>query len=174
MQDPKSPASIAPSSDDVVCYGTAFIVESGADWAHVEQPLPANRPQFGSAGFDSSFLSNCIRLLISIKSQPTEKWGDIVKQVAGMDHRSAIAVHVHACSASIRDLLATMTEDQAADLGAQLYRWRRGTTAAAHKDERQDRSVTIVKSLSILAKQARDSNLQLALRVEYRRRGNLS
>jgi hypothetical protein len=163
------------SSEDVLCFGIAFVAESDVDMARVEQPLPIQWAHHGSAMLDASFLSNFLRMLIVGKSSANADWSDALRQVAFSDHRSSTAVHIYACSPAVRDLLAELSDDQEAKLGEDLYRSRRRPRAAgADPDELATRFVALVKKLVLLAREARDRNFKLALRVEYRRRGNLS
>jgi hypothetical protein len=165
-----------PSSEDVLFFGTAFVAESDAVMTRVEEPLPVQCAHVESRILDASFLSNCLRMLIVARSAANADWSDALRQVACTGHCSSTAVHVYACSRAVRDLLAELSDEQGAKLGEDLYRSRRRRPQAADRD--QDRPekpfVTLVKDLVVLAREARDRNRNLALRVEYRRRGNLS
>lgn len=184
-----------PSLDDMVCYGTAFVAHSDRDWVNVEKPVPAERPQFGSAFLDMSFLSNCLIILVGMKSHADGNWTDAIKQVGVTDHRSSTAVHIYACSASFCDVLAALTEEQEDQIAREWYRLLRARqeetlqkmrgprldSAAGkhmakgeHHDSRVGSRITLVKQLLALARQAKVGNQKLMLRVEYRRRGSLS
>jgi hypothetical protein len=194
MKPGKSPVVEAPSLDDVVCYGTAFVARSDQDWVNVEKPVPAERPQFGSAFLDMSFLSNCLIILVGTKSHADGNWTDAIKQVGITDHRSSTAVHIYACSAPFCDVLAALTEEQEDQIAQEWYRLLRARQEEAlqkmrgprldsaagkhkakgeHHDSRVGPRVTLVKQLVALARQAKVGNQKLMLRVECRRRGNL-
>jgi hypothetical protein len=112
----------APSSDAVVCYGTVFVAQSDNDWVNVDKPAPVDRPQFGSANLDASFVSDCLKILVGMKWQPNGDWNDALKQVASTDHRASTAVHIYACSVPFRDVLATLTEEQEDHVAHEWYR----------------------------------------------------
>jgi hypothetical protein len=184
----------APSSDDVVCYGTVFVAQSASDWVNVEKPVPVERPQFGSASLDASFLSNCLKILVGMKWQANGDWNDALKQVASTDHRASTAVHIYACSVPFRDVLAALTEEQEDHVAHEWHRLLRARQEEALQKIRgprfdstavkrisQERQVeraspraTLVKQVVALARRANVGNQKLMLRVEYRRKGGLS
>jgi hypothetical protein len=165
-----------PSCEDVLCFGIAFVSESDEVMARAEQPLPVQWAHVESRMLDASFLSNCLRMLVVGRSAANADWSDALRQVACSDHHSSTAVHVYVCSLAVRDLLAELSGEQGAKLGEDLYRSRRRGPQAVGGDPDQPETsfVTLVKDLVVLAREARDRNHGLALRVEYRRRGNLS
>ena len=175
MTRTKSSMGKPSSSEDVLCFGIAFVAADVAA-AHVVEPLPIQWAHVGSPMLDASFLSNCLRMLIVGRSAANADWSDALRQVACSDHRSSTAVHVYVCSLAVRDLLAELSDEQAAKLGEDLYRSRRRRPLAAGGDPDTPAAlfVTLVKKLMLLARDARERNFNLALRVEYRRRGNLN
>jgi hypothetical protein len=168
MTLPKSSCSSSRASPRVTCYGTAFLSDSPVDAAALKRGIAADAPQFASPGLDVSFLANCGSLLNG-KTAPLDDPRTYFKRLAGTDFRLPKATHFYECSTELRDLLAALAPERAAEIATYWYTTHRPSrTKLPEPNGRMRRRLAILKNLAALAKGAMDSNKSLILRVEYR------
>jgi hypothetical protein len=132
-------------------------------------------PQFSSPRLDASFLINCGRLhaarllaggLATIETAPNA----YVKRVAGSDFRSLKGTVIYECSAELQGLLATLTPERAAEMATEWYGMYGPHKSKPPKSSgRTHIRLAILENLIVLAKQARDNQVTLMLRVDYRK-----
>jgi hypothetical protein len=168
MTPAKSSNSTPRVSPRIACYGTAFLADALFDTAALKRGIASDMPQFSSPRLDASFLINCGRLL-SGNVATMEAPSTYVKRVAGTDFRSPKAAVVYECSTELREQLAALTEQRAAEMATEWYRmYGPQKTKMAEPNGRSQRRLAIVKNLAALAQQAKDGHMVLMLRVEYR------
>jgi hypothetical protein len=175
MTSPNLPNSSPRASPRIVCYGTAFLADAPANAKLLTQRIAADVPQFSSPRLDASFLINCGRLhaarllaggLATIETAPN----DYVERVAGSDFRSPKGTVIYQCSTELQDLLAALTPKRAAELATEWYGMYEPPKAKSAKlDGRTQTRLAIIKNLAALAIQAKDRQMKLILRVDYRK-----
>jgi hypothetical protein len=154
-------------SPRIACYGTAFLASVGV--APLDQQVGPEIPQFSSPRLDASFLMNCARLLTGTDSTEDNRSPN-VKRVAGTDFRLKKATHFYECSVDLCDLLATLTEQRAAEMATDWYGKHRPTDAKVpDANGRTQRRLAILNNLASLARQVKAGHTILMLRVEYRK-----
>jgi hypothetical protein len=155
------------SSPRIACYGTAFLGGASVELTAFEQSIDPGVPQFSSPRLDASFIMNCARLLTGPQTPENHHTG--LKRVTGTDFRRSKSTHFYECSAELCELLATLTEQRAAEMALQWYGMHR--PAAVKMPEvngRTQRRSAILNHLASLARQAKAGRAILMLRVEYR------
>jgi hypothetical protein len=132
--------------------------------------VSAEVPQFSSPRLDASFLINCGRLLTG-KLETTEGApGTYIKRVAGSDFRSAKAMVLYECSTELLGMLAALTAERVAEMGAEWYSmYGPSKSKSAEANGRTHTQLAIINNLAELAKQAKGCESVLMLRVDYRK-----
>jgi hypothetical protein len=166
---PKPSNSGLRSSPRIACYGTAFLSDFPVDTAALKRGIAPDVPQFSSPRLDASFLMNCARLLTG--TDPTEdNRSPNSKRVGGTDFPLKKATHFYECSAELCDLLATLTEQRAAEMATDWYGKHRPTDPqVSEANGRTQRRLAMLNNLASLARQVKPSHTILMLRVEYRK-----
>jgi hypothetical protein len=118
---PKPSNSGLRSSPRVACYGTAFLSDSPVDAAALKRGIAPEIPQFSSPRLNASFLMNCARLLTGTDATPEDNPSPHLKRIAGTDFRLSKSTTFHESSAELCDLLATLTEQRAADMAVKWH-----------------------------------------------------
>jgi hypothetical protein len=126
-------------------------------------------PQFGSPRLDGSFLINCGRFLTGKTATMESAPSTYVKRVAGTDFHSPKAAVLYECSTELRELLAALTAECAAEMAAEWYNIYPKTKLAGLSGRTQVR-LSILNGLAALANQARIGQMTLMLRVDFRNR----
>jgi hypothetical protein len=174
MTASKSSDSRQRSSSRIACYGTAFLRDALTDAAVLKHGVALDMPQFSSPRMDASFLINCGRFLagrlLTGKVATAEDPSTHVKRVACTDFRSPKAAVIYECSTELRELLAALTGERAAEMAtdwSSLYGPQKAKPA--EPNGRTQRRLSILTILIDLAKRAKVGNKALMLRVEYRK-----
>jgi hypothetical protein len=166
---PKSSHSSRPSSPRIACYGTVFLANGPVDSAVLKRGIASDVPQFGSPRLDASFLINCGRFLTG-KVMTMDAPSTYVKRVAGTDFRSPTATVLYECSTELRELLAALTAERAAEMATDWYgMYGPAKTKLAEANGRTQRRLSILNNLAALAKQTKVGETHLMLRVDYRK-----
>jgi hypothetical protein len=133
------------------------------------QGIVPDAPQFSCPRLDASFLVNCGRFLAG-NVATMETPSTYVKRVAGTDFLSPKSTVFYECSAELCDLLATLTEERAAEMAQNWYGLNAPPkTTPEEPNGRTQRRLGILINLAALAKQAKAGHMKLMLRVDYRK-----
>jgi hypothetical protein len=196
MADPTSLLGKAQASDEIACYGIAFVAEKPNDSLDLLLQAPAlSRPQRASPGLDAAFLTTCLWLLRGATERGAKDLldddGDGLRRLCGSRGTGSTAILLFACSAELRDLLSAVNERRARELAArwpdridptvspgvrETSRARRGTSvvrpgrSSTRSDGRTRHRLALLLELAELASLARTDGHTLMLRVEYHRR----
>ena len=109
---------------------------------------------------------NCARLLTG-DATPEDNPSPNLKRIAGTDFRLPKSTIFYECSAELCDLLATLTEQRAAEMA---MKWHAPPAAKVPEaNGRTQRRLAILHNLASLARQVKAGHTILMLRVEYRK-----
>jgi hypothetical protein len=109
------------------------------------------------------------KLGLNVRPATRIRWWAGWVRTGGLNFLSA-ATHFYECSAELCNLLATLTEQRAAEMAADWYGKHRPTDAKVPEaNGRTQRRLEILTKLAALARQAKKANRTLILRVEYRK-----
>jgi hypothetical protein len=170
MTSAKSSHPSPPSSPRIACYGAAFLAAAPANAKLLTRRIAADVPQFSSPRLDASFLINCGRFLAGGCATMDSAPNAYVKRVAGSDFRSSKGTVIYECSTELHGLLAALTPQRAAELATEWYSmYGPQKTKPAEPNGRTHIRLAILENLTVLAKQARDNQVTLMLRVDYRK-----
>jgi hypothetical protein len=163
---PKPSNADLRSSPRIACYGTAFLATLPLELTTLDRHFGPEIPQFSSPRLDASFLMNCARLL-SGDATPEDSRSPNLKRIAGTDFRRPKSTTFYECSAELCDLLATITEQRAAEMA---MKWHAPHAAKVPEaNGRTQRRLAILNNLASLARQVKAGHSILMLRVEYRK-----
>jgi hypothetical protein len=167
----KSSNSGPPVPPRITCYGTAFLAAVPTDAELLMRAITPDVPQFSSPRLDASFLINCGRFhaggWVTMDSAPNA----YVKRVNGSDFRSPNGTVIYQCSTELRDLLAALTPKCAAEMATEWYdMYGKRNTKSAEPNGRAQTRLAILTNLAALAKQGKERQMTLILRVDYRKR----
>jgi hypothetical protein len=163
------PSNALRSSARIACYGTAFLAPVGV--APLDQQVGPEVPQFSSPRLDASFLMNCARLLTGTDATEDNRSPNL-KRVGGADFRLRKATHFYECSAQLCDLLATLTEQRAAEIADKWYGMNGpAKTKTGELNGRTQQRLAILNNLASLAREVKAGHAILVLRVESRKMG---
>jgi hypothetical protein len=164
---PKPSNSSLRSSPRIACYGTAFLANVPLELTTLDRHIGPVIPQFSSPRLDASFLMNCARLLTGTDATPEDNPSPNLKRIGGTDFRLPKSTTFYECSAELCDLLATLTEQRAAEIA---IKWHAPPAARVPEaNGRTQRRLAILNNLASLARQVKAGHTILMLRVEYRR-----
>ena len=110
---------------------------------------------------------NCARLLTGTDATPEDNPSPHLKRIAGTDFRLSKSTTFHESSAELCDLLATLTEQRAADMAVKWH--APAATKVPEANGRTQRRLAILNNLVSLARQVKTGHTILMLRVEYRK-----
>jgi hypothetical protein len=157
------------SSPRIACYGTAFLAAVPVDTAALKRGVPSDVPQFSSPRLDASFLANCGSFLTG-KTATMDDPSAYFKRIAGSDFRLPKSTAFYECSAELCDRFASTTEERAAEIAHKWYDMNGpAKTNLGEPNGRTQRRLEILNKFAALAKQAKEGNKTLILRVEYRK-----
>jgi hypothetical protein len=112
---------------------------------------------------------NCARLLTGTDLTEDNRSPDL-KRVGGTDFRLKKATHLYECSMGLCNLLATLTEQRAAEIATDWYGKHRPPAAKVPEaNGRTQRRLAILNSLTSLARHVKAGHTVLMLRVEFRK-----
>jgi hypothetical protein len=175
---PPTSANFSPrASPRIACYGTAFIADAPIDPAALLRGIAYGMPQFSSPRLDASFLVNCGRFLTGKVASMEETPSTYVKRIASTNFHSSRTTLIYECSSELHELLAALSADRATEIAIEwyhLYSYAPAKTKPLESNGRTERRLAILRNLSALAKQGKDCQARLILRVECRKRRLMS
>jgi len=116
-------------------------------------------------------LANCGSFLTG-KTSTMDDPRAYFKRVAGTDFRLPKSTVFYECSAELCDLLATLTEQRAAEIAHKWYGMNGpAKTKLGEPNGRTQRRLAILNNLASLARQVKAGHTILVLRVESRKIG---
>ena len=170
MTAPKSSNSSARTSPRIACYGTAFLADAPVDANLLTHRIAPDAPQFSSPRLDASFLINCGRLLSGQLATTEGAPSTYIKRVAGSDFRSPKGTVIYECSTELHGLLAALTPERAGEMATEWYSmYGKTSPRSAEPSGRTQTRLAIIKNLAALAKQGKERQMILMLRVDYRK-----
>ena len=170
MTAPKSSNSSARTSPRIACYGTAFLADAPVDANLLTHRIAPDAPQFSSPRLDASFLINCGRLLSGQLATTEGAPSTYIKRVAGSDFRSPKGTVIYECSTELHGLLAALTPERAGKMATEWYSmYGKTKPRSAEPSGRTQTRLAIIKNLAALAKQGKERQMILMLRVDYRK-----
>ena len=159
-------------TDQVICYGTAWVVPSCATktLAPDTRPPPGT-PHVTSPGLDSSFVTNLFihstgktweGLLAAARDQTVHK--PLLLRVGGSSYTSLRTYHLYDCADRFCQSVSQLTEDSIKEITANWVTTQRVVIPPEPPPQRLD----VITRLVELARTAVTNGTHLRLRVDYR------